>query len=807
MKKLWMALVIVVLLVIVGIGWGKLFFLKGPLAVHEGKLNLSQLSAPVNVYTDEYGVPHVYAENEEDLFFATGYLQASERLYKMDIIARAVEGRLSEAFGPDLIEDDKYLRTWGFYRIGQKVVKSMASETRQLLEYSVAGINTYIDEHAEDLPVEFKIAGHKPLHWELEHIIGYARLMGHDLCLAWMPEVIFGGVLDKLGDVKARELYPVYPDTKPYIVPKVPENFSSVAENLFKSESRIREITNAVGSHIGSNSWVLGGTKTKSGKPILANDPHLAFSQPPVWYEMHLVGGRFDVAGVTLAGVPLVILGQNQKYAWGFTNVMVDDTDFYVEVVDDDHPDQYFHDGEWRDMIIHQQVIPVKGEESVIYDVRETHHGPIINDVHKVLKENDSPPVAMSWVGNYITNEVDAFFGLNLASNWEEFSAAVQNFWIPGQNMIYADLEGNIGWRPAVALPLRARGTGLVPLPGDDAQWDWQGFVPFEEMPYQYNPEQGYVATANNKTIGDEFPHYISAYWEPPARANRIHEMLNVPDKLYTVDDMKDIQTDYLSDHARDLTPIFIGLLEEAKFDDPNLELALAKLKTWNYVMDKSSSAAAIFNTLWVKFAYNLYGDEMDLIGPEFKAGFFKLANLSIRNAIFLLEQIPGSSWFDDVSTDGIIETPAMIVERSFRETVQELETSFGDDPGQWVWGDMHTLTHKHPMSKVKILDWLLNLNVGPFPAAGSGTTVNNMEYRMYDPYNVVLGPSVRHIYDFEDFFRASLSILPTGQSGNPISPHYEDQAEMYNTGKYRIMPIDAEFIKKAGYRHLELLP
>lgn len=807
MKKLWLALIIIVVLLIILLGWLKYFYLKGPLALHEGELNMPQLSAPVNVYTDEYGVPHVYAENEEDLFFAVGYLQASERLYKMDIIARAVEGRLAEAFGPDLIEDDKYLRVWGFYRIARNVIKTMSPETRDLLERSLEGINAYIDEHADDLPVEFKIAGHKPLRWTLEHIVGYARLMGHDLCLAWMPEVIFGGVLDKLGDEKARELYPVYPDTKPYIVPQTPNNFSEVAEFMFESEKRIREITGAIGSHIGSNSWVLGGEMTESGKPILANDPHLGYSQPPVWYEMHLVGGRFDVAGVTLAGVPLVILGQNQHYAWGFTNVMVDDTDFYVELTDDGHPNQYFHDGEWLDMEISHELIMVKGEEPVIFEVRETHHGPIINDVHQILKENKSAPVAMSWVGNYITSEVDAFFGLNLATNWDEFSEATSKFWIPGQNMIYADLDGNIGWRPAVALPLRAQGTGLVPLPGDDSQWDWQGFVPFEEMPYQLNPEQGYIATANNKTIGDEFPYYISAYWEPPARANRINEMLRVPGKEYTVEDMQQIQMDYLSDHARDLTPIFVKSLADSDLNEPLMKAAYDALKDWDYVMGETSAAAAIFNTLWVKFAYNLYGDEMDLIGPAFKDGFFKLANISIRNSIYLLENIPGSSWFDDMSTANIVETPAMIIERSFKETITELDEHFGSELTDWEWGELHTLTHEHPMAKVKVLDWLLNLNVGPFPAAGSGTTVNNAQYRMEDPYDVVLGPSVRHIYDFENFSKGGLSVLPTGQSGNPRSPHYADQAEMFNTGKYRSFPIDTETIKNAGYKLLVMTP
>ncbi len=807
MKLLKASLGIIVIVVIVGFTGLKFFYLKGPVAVHEGQLKMPQLTAPVNVYTDEYGVPHVYAENEEDLFFAVGYLQASERLYKMDIIARAVEGRLAEAFGPDLIEDDKYLRTWGFHRIAQNVSKSMSAENRKLLGRSLEGINAYIDEHSDDLPVEFKIAGHEPIHWTYNHIIGYARLMGHDLCLAWMPEVIFGGVLDKLGDRKARELYPVYPDTKPYIVPQTPKNFSETAEHIFKSEQRIREITGAIGSHIGSNSWVLSGAMTKSGKSILANDPHLGYSQPPVWYEMHLVGGRFDVAGVTLAGVPLVILGQNQDYAWGFTNVMVDDTDFYVEVTDDQHPNQYYHDGEWRDMIIHEEVIAVKGGEAVTLYVRETHHGPIINDVHSVLQENPSPPIAMSWVGNYNTNELDAFFDLNITKNWEDFTEAVSKFWIPGQNMIYADLEGNIGWRPAVALPVRAKGTGLVPLPGDDPQWDWQGFVPFEEMPFQYNPDQEYIATANNKTIGDDFPYYISAYWEPPARANRINEMLRVPGKKYDVQDMQDIQMDFLSDHARDLTPYFIDLLADSDMSQANFKTAYDALANWDYIVGKTELASAVFNTLWLRFAYNLYGDEMDMIGPAFKDGFFKLANLSIRNAIFLLEHIPESSWFDDVSTPDMVETPKDIAQRSFAEAISELEARFGENTDDWLWGEMHTLTHEHPMAKVKVLDWLLDLNVGPFQAAGSGTTVNNMQYRMFDPYDVVLGPSVRHIYDFANFHKGGQSILPTGQSGNPLSSHYDDQAEMFNRGEYRTLPIDEDVVKNSGYKLLVMNP
>jgi penicillin amidase len=283
--------------------------------------------------------------------------------------------------------------------------------------------------------------------------------------------------------------------------------------------------------------------------------------------------------------------------------------------------------------------------------------------------------------------------------------------------------------------------------------------------------------------------------------------MLRVPGKKYDVQDMQDIQMDFLSDHARDLTPYFIDLLADSDMSQANFKTAYDALANWDYIVGKTELASAVFNTLWLRFAYNLYGDEMDMIGPAFKDGFFKLANLSIRNAIFLLEHIPESSWFDDVSTPDMVETPKDIAQRSFAEAISELEARFGENTDDWLWGEMHTLTHEHPMAKVKVLDWLLDLNVGPFQAAGSGTTVNNMQYRMFDPYDVVLGPSVRHIYDFANFHKGGQSILPTGQSGNPLSSHYDDQAEMFNRGEYRTLPIDEDVVKNSGYKLLVMNP
>ncbi len=796
---------IVLLIIIALAAFTKFFILRGPRAQFDGELTLPQLTAPVQVYTDGYGVPHVYAINEEDLFFATGYIQASERLFQMDGMARAVEGRFAEVLGSEYIEMDKYLRIWGFYRVAQKIVAEMDPEYKRLLQRSIDGINAYIDSHRDDLPVEFFLAGYQPLRWSLEHMIGYSRLMAHDLNLAWMPELVFGAVLDKLGEDLARDLYPVYPDTKPYIVPKVPKGFSEAARPFLESETKIRQLTGAWGSHIGSNSWVLHGSRTVSGKPLLANDPHLGFRQPAVWYEMHLVGGRFDVAGATLAGIPLVVIGQNQSIAWGYTNVMTDDMDFYIEIINEEDPDRYYYDGGWRFMDLHTTAIMVKDGPPVPFTVRETIHGPIINDVHEVLKGRNHPPIAMSWVGNYTTTEVDAIFELNLATNWEEFSAAVAKFHVPGQNIVYADTAGNIGWRPATLIPKRFPGTGLVPLPGDDPRYDWQGFVPQDELPYLYNPASGFIATANNKTIDDSFPYYISAYWEPPSRANRIHEMLSW-DRKYTASDMAVIQMDVLSDHARDLIPQILKYGRPAPVEFPEVILILDILEDWNFLNDDASIGATVFNTLFVKLTEEVYGDELEELGPGYTKGFLTLANVPIRNLQYLLE-LGETNWFDDRNTIQYTETPREIVIRALLNTSRELKETLGQNPRRWRWGRLHTLTHLHAMSDIKPVERFLGLDVGPFPAPGSGTTVNNMEFELFNPFKVVLGPSLRHIYDFSEFTTATRCVLPTGQSGNPASPHYDDQAVLYNSGSYRFFPIEKSVIKSLGYQKLIMLP
>ncbi len=800
----WVIGVLAVLILAIGgiFGWFRYVELPKSLPSTKGVLTLPQLEKPVDVYTDPYGVPHIYAENEDDLFFATGYVQASERLYKMDMMARAVEGRFAEVLGEDFVDTDKYLRTWGFFRIAKDISMELDDETFHLLQRAVDGINAYIENQQDHLPVEFRIAGYDPLRWRVEHIIGYARLMANDLTLAWMPEIFFAAVLDELGEDYAMELYPVYPDTKPFIVPRRMEGLSQALKPVLQSQRELRALTGARGTMVGSNNWVLSGSKTVSGKPLLANDPHLGFTQPAVWYEMHLVGGRFDVAGVTLAGIPLVIIGQNRSIAWGFTNVMADDMDFYVEQVDPHDSTRVLVGDRYEPMQVHHEQIQVKSGDPVDFLVRETRHGPIINGVHSTLQAHPQQALAMSWTGSQITTEVQALFQLNMAEDWEDFSEAASLFKVPGQNMIYADTAGNIGWRPAVMIPRRAPGTGLVPMPGEDPSWDWKGFVPADELPSRYNPAEGFIATANNKTIGDEFPYYISAYWAPPSRIARISEILS-QDRKFDVGDMASLQVDVLSDHARDFIPL---VLRYARPAPTELSPLLDILESWDYRNHRESTSATVFNIFFMKLVHQVYGDEIERLGPAYEEAFLDQGSIPIRNLQFLFEQ-GRSLWFDDLRTGDVVEGPREDILAALTAAQEELEDRFGKDPTSWCWGRIHTLTHPHPLASIPVLDKLLGLSVGPFEMPGSNTTVLNMEFEMADPFKITLGPSMRHIHDFSEFYTGTRSILPTGQSGNPVSPHYADQAVLYNTGGYRVFPTDMHMILSLGYDHLIMTP
>ena len=765
-------------------------WLYPPLPKYTGEIPLNALQKEVEVYTDDYGVPHIFANNEKDLFFVAGYIAARERLFQLSMVALAVKGELASVLGDSYLKTDIYLRTWRIQKVAEQLVKAMKPKNKLIFDSFCNGINQWIEESKNDLPVEFKILRMEPSLWSPVIVAGYTRMMAHEMSGSWKPEIVFGAVAEYFGKEKLLELIPESEFDLPSIAKVDSEMLSPIYTEVLNQEIQLRNLFGDFSADIGSNSWVVSGQKTITGKPFLANDPHLAFSQPPRWYEIHLKGGRFNVSGYCLAGIPMPVIGQNENTAWGFTNSMVDDLDFFIEEINPNNKDQYLYGGEWKTFLREKEVIPLKSGKDTTIIVRTSVHGPVISDIHPLLKDG-STVITMSWTGHWVTKEMDAWIDMTLMKNWNDFSKALKNFGVPGQNIVYADTSGNIGWRPAVYVPIRKEGFSMVPRPGEDTTYTWAGKIPYGKMPYLYNPSNGYIATANNKTISDEFPYYISGLWADPSRAARINNLLE--EKLvFSIDDMMSIQLDHKSNFALDVLPLILDV-GQSNLTKGQL-LVYDYLERWDAVEKEESKGALFFHVFLNEFITNVYKDELNLLGEGYFESYASLKYLTHRKLRQVLQGEP-SSWLDDVSTVGKYETLEDNILKSFQGTYESVKKKYGHNSENWKWGDAHTLTHKHILSKVKILDYLLSLSIGPFKSGGSSLTPNAGGYAFGKSFKQTSGASMRRVVDLSTMNNTK-AIMPTGQSGLQRSPHYDDQAKLYHTGKYRNTIFDEKIIR-----------
>ena len=777
-------------------------WLHAPLPQYIGEKKLTPLQKKVDVYTDSFGVPHVFAENEKDLFFSAGYIAARERLFQLSMVALAVKGELASVLGDSYLKTDIYLRTWGIKKVATDLVRNMKPENKVIFESFCDGINYWIQESKKDLPLELKILGMEPPLWDPLIVAGYTRMMAHEMSGSWKPEIVFGAVLDYFGEEKLSELIPNNEYDFPTIVSERKKVFASVYNEVLNQETTLRNLFGDYSADIGSNSWVVAGKKTETGMPYLANDPHLAFTQPPRWFEIHLIGGRFNVSGVCLAGIPMPVIGQNETTAWGFTNSMVDDLDFFIEKINPNNKNQYYHDGVWKNFIIEKENIPLRSGKDTTIVVRTSVHGPVISDVHTLIK-SDNKVISMSWTGHWVTNEMDAWIKMTTMKNWEDFTSATKNFGVPGQNIVYADIEGNIGWRPAVFVPIRKEGFSMVPRPGHDKTYDWAGKIPFGKMPFLYNPDKGYIATANNRTIGDEFPYYISGLWADPSRSDRINDLLE-DKKMLGMEDMKKTQLDYQSNFALDVLPY---ILQSGQSNmNKGQRIAYDYISSWNGIEDVESKGALFFHAFIKSFITNVYQDELSLLGNGYLEAYASLKYLTNRK-IREIMHTEDSSWLDDIKTKEKRETLEDMIVLSLAGAYDLVTGTYGYNSENWKWGDAHFLTHKHTLSKIKILDYLFSLNIGPYRSGGSSLTPNAGGYKFNDSFAQTSGASMRRVVDFSDL-NGTQMILPTGQSGNVKSEHYKDQAELYHAGGYRRTMFDLDEIKKdENIKHLVLTP
>ena len=791
----------IIKIITVGIIVSSFWYVYHPLPKYKGHLSIGGLNKSVDIYTDTYGVPHIFAQNEEDLFYAAGYYAARDRLFQMSVVNYSVRGELAYAFGDELIKSDVYLRTWRIHDTAKKLVGELNKETVDLIGAFCAGINYRIKEVYNDLPIEFKLTGMKPPVWNPAIVTGYSRMMAREMSSSWKPEVVFGAIENYFGKDKLREIYPYYGDSHPTIAEN--KNIKKeIFSTIMSQELYLEKTLGYISSAAGSNNWVVSGSRTKSGKPLLANDPHLGFTQPPRWYEMHLKGGRFNVSGLCLAGIPMPIIGQNEHIAWGFTNSMVDDMDFFTETINPNNKNQYLYDGKWQDMKIVKETIKLKNNRDTTVTIRLTHHGPIITDVHNLLKD-ENMALSMAWTGNWLTKEIDGLFGLATSKNWSDFSRSVQQFGVPGQNIVYADVEGNIGWRPAVFLPIRKEGFSLTPRPGDDPSYDWSGIVPFKKMPFLFNPKKGYIATANNKTIDDTFPYYISGLWADPSRAQQIVARLDTMEKA-TVDEMKSIQLDHTSLFAKEITPYLLSI--KTGSETGKLKKAMGLLENWNFVESPESKGALVFHSVLRQVVISIFGDELELLGDKYLDAFTSMKYLHNRSLRKILAD-GNSSWIDNIRTRENIETLEEILKTAFINGVKDIERVAGQNINNWQWGRAHYLTHKHKIGSKKTLDWIFGFNVGPYLSGGSDKSPNAGSYSFSDPYAQTAGASMRRVVDFSNL-NETQQIIPTGQSGLYNSKHYDDQAELYHKGGYRTTWFNEKhIINNKNNKRLTLLP
>lgn len=792
--------------IIIFIVAGAIFYnmLSSSLPAYQGIITSSKIISDIEIYRDSFAVPYIFAENDNDAAFALGYVHAQERLFTMDFIRRAGEGRLSEILGDEAVPFDNMFRTVGIKRNILRNYSRIDPSVISLLQSYSDGVNAYIEERKGNYSIEFDVLGYQPEKWKPLHSLIIIKMMAWELNMSWWTDLTFSELIQKLGEKKALEILPDYPENAPTIIADNFKYLSAINSSLVETDKAFRNFIGWTGTHIGSNNWVVNANKSTSGKPIIANDPHLAFSAPGKWFAATVNSKEgWETSGVTLPGVPGIVIGKGENISWVLTNVMNDDADFYIEKLDSSDS-KYFVDGQWRDLRIIKDTIKVKNGKDRVIEIKETHRGPIISDIHTFnfiynTAESEFPPISMKWLGNEFSDEMLGFYKINKAKNWNQFREGVKYFGIPGQNFVYADTTGNIGYIMGARIPLRKKNNPTLVFDGTNTENDWQGYVPVEEIPVVLNPKENFIASANNKILKD-FKYHISNLWEPSSRIDRIYELLNSKEK-HSAEDFKKYQMDITSPYAKLITSHIVKAFEGIKINDNNLKTAIELLSEWDFNLNKQSQTPSIYVVTLKYLLHNIYYDEL---GDDLFNRFVFLANVPFRSLLRVLDK-PESLIFDDIST-AKTESKNEIIRKSLADALTFLEENLGKDLTNWQWGRLHTVTFKHAFSgNFSLLDKYIN--IGPYEIGGDGTTINNTEYPFsesidkypmfsHSEFENILGPSMRYIYDFAKPDQYYL-ILTTGQSGNVMSDNYRDQTPYWLQGKYMLIKTDESSIRK----------
>jgi penicillin amidase len=772
-----------------------------------GTLQVPGLQAPVTVIRDRWGVPHIYASNPHDLFFAQGYVHAQDRFWQMEFWRRLSSGRLAEVLGKSALPTDRFVRTIGWHRAAAQDWERADPETRAVLEAYAEGVNAYISTHKGRLGLEFTLLGltgkkFDPEPWTPVHSIAWGKVMAWDLGGNMSYELLRAGIIARLGTGAVPDLMPAPPPDRPVIVPHplTQATLQSIPEAVFTTHFL------GEGDDLGSNNWVVAGSRTETGMPLLANDPHLGLQMPSIWYEVGLhcepkgPDCPYNVVGASFAGVPGVVIGHNDRIAWGVTNVNPDVQDLFIEKVNPENPNQYEYRGRWEDMQIIREEIRVAGqEEPVVVFARITRHGPIINDIVGGEEKDWSygwQPLALSWTALQPGTLTRSILLLNRAQNWEDFREALSYWDVPSQNFIYADVDGNIGYQMPGRIPIRGKGDGSVPVPGWTGEYDWVDYIPFDDLPRAFNPPEGYIVTANNAVVGPDYPYLLTVDWSDRTalRAQRIVELIEGLTPI-SVDDMKAIQGDNLSVWTRAVLPYVTAL----STDDPRLKEALDLLRAWDGRSTRDSAAAALFESFRLHLAERTFRDDLG-------DSLLRQAKSPVLYALESMVKDPQSPWFDDRRTPKT-ETRDEILLLALKDAVAELTERLGPNMEKWRWGDLHTATFKNQALGQSGIAWIERIfNRGPVATDGTAGAVNNTGYSLNAPYDVRSGPSYRQIVDAGDWSR-SVSMHTTGQSGHPFHRHYDDMIDPWRNIQYHPMLWSRTEVEAQAEGILRLVP
>ena len=767
---------------------------------YEGDLILPGLHHRVEIYWESHGIPHVIAVDEHDLFLAQGYLHAQERLWQMDMTRRFLAGRVAELFGNFSVpwrelasrfrgggsaDFDYFMRLIGIRESALSSLELLPEDDRLRLQAYSDGVNRYIERCRKKLPWEFRVLRYQPEPWKPEDSLtigkGFAFLVSPAL-FTRLNMISISARLDHQPE-KLRSLFPSYPEDGPTITRAVKD----AAQGIWRFVNGALTASDRHPAGHGSNSWVIAPQRSATGGAILCNDPHLRMTLPPVWYLMHLRAQSsptnaeaYEAWGASVPGCPCIHIGHNRWIAWGVTAAVCDDVDLYREKIHRLEPDLYLSGHHWRPVTRRDELIRIRGGGAVRRTVRLTGHGPILSDFDGDNRSGEI--MSFRWTAHEPAQDFHGLYGINQARDWSQFLESLSFQAAPALNFVYADRRGNIGYSLAGRIPNRPRGPSLLPLSGWEESEDWQGFIPFDELPRIYNPPDGVIATANNKIVDASYPYYLSSFFEPPHRVRRIQELLAAK-QTHSLHDLAKMQLDSVSLHAQETIEALKTDLSCIRRENSRVAEAVDRLLSWDGRCEARGVEAAIFHVFHHLLMANLL---IPTLGEDLFAAYVEILNQCIVPIDQILRN-PDSPWFDS-------RPRRDLVARSLREAMLELERELGADIKKWHWGRIHTLSLNHQLGRLSLLRPIVS--VGPFASSGDGSTINMGFYRHSAPYHHTVGPSLRVIVDLSDWERSGF-ILSSGQSGRPYSRHYADQTPLWrNHGYVRICASDEEIHK-----------